>query len=82
MIIIDVSIPIIGKIYDFSLDENALVDSIIEEIVEIISQKEGGFEGVESKNMDLFSTDTTCAINRSVSLFENNIINGSRLLLV
>ena len=81
MITIDVYVPIIGKTYDFSLDENILVETVTEEIVELIIQKEN-YATYENSDMYLFSKKDSQALNRSFSLKENGIETGSKLLLV
>lgn len=81
MIRIDVAIPIIGKIYDFSLDENLLVETVAEEIAEIIIQKEG-YTAHETADLFLFSEREHEALNLKHSLKENGVYTGDRLLLV
>lgn len=81
MITIDVAVPIIGKTYDFSLDENILVETVTEEIVEMIIQKEG-YAAQEASDLFLFSEKDREALNLNHSLKENGINTGDRLLLV
>ena len=40
MIMADVYVPSIGRQYDFSLDEQAVIAQLIPEIAEVICQKE------------------------------------------
>lgn len=84
MILVDVSMPVIGKTYEFSLDENTSVSLIIDEIVEIVVQKEG--YSYERENTDdgmcMFSYDTRRLLDAGKSLSENGITNGSRLLII
>ena len=40
MILTDVYVPSVDKIYDFQLNEKVPVSTVIEEITEMISQKE------------------------------------------
>ena len=40
MIMADVYVPSIGRQYDFSLDEQAQISHLIQEIAEVICQKE------------------------------------------
>lgn len=81
MITIDVAVPIIGKTYDFSLDENILVETVAEEIVELIIQKEG-YAAQETLGLFLFSEKDHQALNVKHSLRENGVDTGDRLLLV
>lgn len=85
MILVDVTMPIIEKTYDFSLDENTSTAIIIDEIVEIIMQKEGYAFSQKSGDVlsfCLYDYNTQRALELNKSLSENNISNGSRLLLV
>jgi len=81
MITIDVYVPMIGKTYDFSLDENIIVETIIEEITELIIQKEN-FVASEVSDMYLFSHSDNQVLNKRFSLKENGIDTGDRLLLI
>ena len=40
MILVDIKVPGVEQTYDFSLDENAPIALVMEEIVEMIGQKE------------------------------------------
>lgn len=40
MILVDIFVPSVNNVYDFQLDENTPVGTIIEEISELIEQKE------------------------------------------
>ncbi|CBK75874.1 hypothetical protein CIY_34180 [Butyrivibrio fibrisolvens 16/4] len=40
MILVDINVPSIDKYYDFLLNENTPIASIIDEITEMIGQKE------------------------------------------
>ena len=40
MILVDVMVPCLDKIYDFWLDENTEIRLVIEELTEVIGQKE------------------------------------------
>lgn len=81
MITIDVYVPMIGKTYDFSIDENIIVETIIEEITELIIQKEN-FVSSEISDMYLFSHSDNQMLNKMFSLKENGIDTGDRLLLI
>lgn len=81
MITIDVFVPMIGKTYDFSIDENIIVETIIEEITELIIQKEN-FVSSEVSDMYLFSNSDNQMLNKMFSLKENGIDTGDRLFLI
>ncbi len=81
MITIDVYVPIIGKTYDFSLDENTRVETVTEEIVELIIQKEG-CAAQDASEMFLFPEKESVALNIKFTLKENGVETGDKLLLI
>lgn len=81
MITIDVLVPITGKVYDFTLDENISVATVTEEIIELIVQKEN-YSTDNINEMFLFSKKENVALNTKFSLKENGVETGNRLLLV
>ncbi len=81
MITVDIQVPIIGKTYDFSVDENTPVETINEEVVDLIIQKEAcGVGG--SLEMHLFFYDKRTILDHSKTLRGNGVGNGDKLILV
>lgn len=82
MILVDIYVPSVDKAYDFSLDENAKGSVILEEIVEMIDQKErtslvgdlGALMLCDRLNCRVLPMDTV--------LKDCGLHNGSSLLLV
>ena len=81
MITVDISVPVIGKVYDFSIDENTSVETITEEIVDLIIQKEA-YSFQDGSQMHLFFADKRQLLNPNKSLRANGVDNGDRLILV
>lgn len=81
MIIVDVVVPIIDKTYDFSIDENTAISTIVEDIVDLIMQKEG-VDLKEAPNMNLFSFAQRRILDHSRTLDECGIDTGDKLVLV
>lgn len=81
MINVEVHVPMIQKSYDFMLDESVRVYSVIEEIVELICQKEGFTEIEDSKGFHLFSYLTESLLNPEANFIENGVTNGMCLIL-
>ena len=79
MILVDIYVPSVDKGYDFSLDENAKGSVILEEIVEMIDQKER-----TSLVGDLGALMLCDRLNCRVlpALKDCGLHNGSSLLLV
>lgn len=83
MISVDVMVPAIEKTYDFSLDENEMTVMIcIEEIAEMICQREGLLSDVGIENMILIDKSSRRILEKSRTLSENNIKSGDTLILV
>lgn len=82
MIIVDLRVPALEKVYNLSLDEKARVGDLIEEIVELVLQKEGvPFSGDHSE-MVLGSVDQGIQCRRDRCLSDYGIGGGEELILV
>ena len=82
MILVDVMIPSIDKSYDFNVDENAQIALVMEEIVEMISQKEQCKIIGNKENLLLCQYAGQAILNKQMTLKEYGITNGYKLLLV
>lgn len=82
MIIVEVQVPCLDKTYEFKLNEDVIVAIAIEEIVSVICQKEQ-FKLFESKSKFLlYNMATERQLSVSLSLFENGVCMGDKLILV
>ncbi|MCR5370748.1 MAG: EsaB/YukD family protein [Clostridium sp.] len=82
MIIVDVRVPALEKQYNLSLEEKAKVGDLIEEIVELILQKEHiGFRG-DINSLVLSSIDKGVQMRRDRTLSDYGVRGGDELLLV
>ena len=82
MILIDVYVPVVDRIYDFFLDEEKPVGSIIEEMAEMICQKERLRPDGKTEDLSLWIVDGRRKLQKEWTLNENGIRSGMRLLLV
>lgn len=82
MILVDIYVPSVDKTYDFHLNESARVRVIIEELVEMIGQKERTALVGEPGDLLLFDYAGGRALPPEATLEEFEVHNGSRLLLV
>lgn len=82
MILVDVYVPSVDKSYDFNLDETAKGSVILEELVEMIDQKER--TSLVGDLGDLILCDRLCCriLPMDIALKDCGIHNGSSLLLV
>ncbi len=82
MIIVNIRIPALEKVYNFSIDERARVEDLIEEIVEMVKQKEGvKFQG-DLKGLVMCSIDKGMSFLKERCLAEYGIYSGDELMLV
>ncbi len=82
MILVDIYVPSIGNTYDFQLDEEVPVGNVIEEISEMIGQKEHcRIVGDMTKLMLCVQKDRQI-LHRDDTLAQCHIVTGDSLLLV
>lgn len=82
MIVVNVNVPALEKVYNFSLEERAKVSDLIEELVELIAQKEhiqfsGNLDGMV---LCAVESGTQCDWNRCLN--DYGIHSGAELVLV
>lgn len=82
MIVVNVSVPALEKVYNFSVEEKARVGELVEELVELIIQKEGVPFGGELERMVLCSTDNKVLCDKSMCLNDYGVCGGAELVLV
>ena len=82
MILVDVTVPSVEKTYDFSLDENAQIALVMEEIVEMISQKEHCSIIGNKEDLLLCKYDAQIVLDKQATLKDCGIVTGNKLLLV
>ncbi|MDO5348959.1 MAG: EsaB/YukD family protein [Lachnospiraceae bacterium] len=82
MIMVDVTVPSIGRQYNFSLEEQAAISMLIAEITEVICQKECCQLAGSIEKLNLCSYEQKKILSPAATLSQYGITNGSRLLLV
>lgn len=82
MILVDVYVPSLDEVYDFRLDDTAKVISIIHEVSDMLSVKYKCSFNKKRDEFMLCSMDDGRILYHETTLWENNIKNGSRLMLV
>lgn len=81
MILVDVYVPSLNRVYDFNLDEDSAISVLISEISELICKKEHSvLDGLE-KEFIMGSIDGNMNFNPVHSLKEYGIKNGDKLIL-
>lgn len=82
MVLVDVIVPSVNKVYDFQLSENAPISTVIEEICEMISQKERVSIAGSVTDLLLCNKDTNSILDSSKTLAECNVITGQSLIFI
>ncbi|CDD59726.1 EsaB/YukD family protein [Clostridium sp. CAG:43] len=82
MIMVDIQVPSVGRNYNFQLDEQVPVSSLIMEITEMVCQKEGCVLEAEHSDFILCSLDKDKILVSEGSLEQQEILNGERLILI
>lgn len=82
VILVDIYVPAVGNVYDFQLDEEEKISTIVEEIAELIGQKEHcQMVGDVGELMLCLKKDKT-VLSPNLTLEVSGIQNGDSLILV
>lgn len=82
MILVDVFVPSVDNVYDFQLDEDVKIGMLVEEIGEMVCQKEHcRLEGNIEKLL-LCSLDNREILAKNTTLAECGIKTGAKLMLL
>ena len=82
MILVDIYVPAIGNTYDFQLDEEERIGTIIEEVAELVGQKEHCRVAGDIGGLMLCSREKQEILPRHFTLAEAGVRNGNSLLLL
>lgn len=82
MILVDIEIPAVSHTYDFQLEEGAVIDAVIEELCELIEQKEQCKLAGASGDLMLCVRDTRQILPRGLTMAVCGVQTGARLILV
>lgn len=82
MILVDIYVPALDKVYDFQVDETIQTGKIIMEIAEMISNDVKSEKDFGAGKLLLCSMEQEKILEKNKSLQEYGIKNGFRLLLV
>jgi len=82
MILVDVYVPSVDNTYDFQLDEEAVINTLVEEIGELIGQKEHCQITGNMENLMLCSRVEKKILPKNMTLKACGIQTGHSLILV
>ena len=80
-VLVNLSVPEVGKTYDLYLPVNRKIGNIILLLNKTINELTNGEYPIANNN-GLFNADTKELYNVDVLLFNTNIRNGTRLILI
>ena len=82
MILVEITVPSTDGTYEFKLNEDVLVSMVIDELCSVISEKERCDMPANADSFVLFSADKGVMLSKTLTLYENGVINGDRLILI
>lgn len=82
MILVDIVVPSVEKTYDFKLDENAQIALVLEEVIEMIGRCEHCKMRGNKEEVLLCRFDAQVVLDKSSTLRDCGIRDGSRLMLL
>lgn len=82
MIIVDVDVPMLGKRYDFQIDENLPLGEVKGEITEMICRKEQCMLKGDAGRLLMWNAQIGKRLMEDKTAWEMGLVTGSRLLLV
>lgn len=81
MILVDIQVPVLNKVYDFELDEEIKTELLIEDIMELIAAQE--HLTCKSKgNMCLYALRQEKVLEAGKSLEQQGVAAGEQLILL
>lgn len=82
MILVDIYVPSVNNVYDFQLDEQTKIGTLIEEVAELIEQKEQCKIVGRVEELMLCKQQEKIIFPWNKTLEECNVQTGNSLLLV
>lgn len=82
MIIVEIEIPMIGKKYDFQIQEDIPLYDVKEEITEMICRKEQYPLAGKTEQLLMYVPETGQRLNLAETALHNGLRTGSRVLLI
>ncbi len=81
MILVDIQALQLGTVYDFELEEEKRVEEILSDVIALIGKKEKK-KAQENAEFYLYATNKERILNKELTLKEQGIIDGERLVLI
>lgn len=81
MILVDIHVPMLDRVYDFELDEESKVERLIEDILVLITQQEQ-LTCKNNKDIYLYALGREKVLEAGKSLKQQGVCAGERLILI
>lgn len=81
MVLLDIQVPAIDRIYDFELDEEIQIGELLKKIVQMIKEKEEIVTDKEEK-LYLYAFQSEKVLRESDSLKQQGVKSGETLFLI
>ncbi len=81
MILVDLYVPLLDKVYDFELEEDKQTGALLDDILYLITQKEG-LHGEKESGIRLYAFSLERFLDEDKTLGQQGVDNGERLILV
>ncbi|WP_407385724.1 EsaB/YukD family protein [Ruminococcus sp.] len=82
MILVEIVVPSTDGAYEFKLNEDVPVGILLEEIGAVVSEKEQCALSAQKESLILFHYQKKTALSPNLTLYENGITTGDRLVLL
>ncbi|MBQ9991573.1 MAG: glutamyl-tRNA amidotransferase [Lachnospiraceae bacterium] len=82
MILVDIFVPSVDKTYDFQLNETAPIHTVIEEIAEMIGQKERTVIAGDVKKLLLCNRSTGEILDKGMTLTDYGMKTGDSMIFI
>lgn len=82
MILVEIYVACLDKVYDFRLDTSAIIEDVIEDIITIVSQKEDMVLDINKENLTLSIVSKEVVVNKKLTLADYKVKQGMKLILV
>lgn len=82
MILVDIFVTSLDKSYDFQLNENVKIETIIEEISEMVCQKERMKVVGNASGLMLCDMHAHMVLEKDKTLSESGVSTGNKLMLI
>ena len=82
MIIVDIIVESLDNTFDFKLDDDVVISKIIEDICEVLSQKEKCKPAIHTETLILCKYSSGYILPQNMTLRDCGIVSGDKLMLV